>query len=120
MADPNKPEPLPTAGEGPAIWDLVIADLENKGASRALVQVARDRDAMGTKKYGTQLHAWDGRNSLIDGLQELLDAAVYLRKALQEGQTAPLLKDYRTTLSLVVSLYSQLAQAPALGAGPQC
>jgi hypothetical protein len=44
----------------------------------------RERDAMGTRKYGQRLTAGDGRDSLIDAYQEALDLVVYLRKAIEE------------------------------------
>jgi len=53
------------------IIDLVHADLD-----------ARDR--MGTKKYGTTLHARNGRKPLIDAYQEALDLAMYLRQEIEE------------------------------------
>lgn len=56
---------------GPAVWDLVMADM-----------AARDR--MGAAKYGQRLTPGDGRDSLRDAYQEALDQAVYLRKALYE------------------------------------
>ena len=67
----NKPEPEPLPADGPAIWDLVVEDM-------------RGRDALGTAKYSQQLKPHDGRDSLIDCYQEILDAAVYLRKAIYE------------------------------------
>lgn len=68
---PNAPEPAPKPAAGPAIWDLVVADM-------------KERDAMGERKYGRRLRAGDGRDSLTDLYQELLDAAVYIRKAIEE------------------------------------
>lgn len=60
-------------GEGQAIWDLVVDDM-------------RARDAFGAQKYGSRLMADDGRNSLRDAYEEVLDLAVYLRKALAERE----------------------------------
>lgn len=59
--------------EGPAIWDLVIADM-------------RARDRLGTERYGTRLYAHDGRDMLRDAYEEALDMAVYLRKAIAERE----------------------------------
>lgn len=70
----NRPEPLPRSNDGePAVWDLVIADMQ-------------ERDRMGTKKYRQRLTAGDGRDSLVDVYQECLDMAVYLRKAIRERE----------------------------------
>lgn len=55
----------------PAIWDLVITDMNA-------------RDAMGERKYGTRLKPHNGRDVLKDAYEEALDLAVYLRQALYE------------------------------------
>ena len=69
---PNSPQPPPCpVPASPAVWDLVIADM-------------KERDRIGTAKYGQHLTAGDGRDSLIDAYQEILDAAVYLRKEIEE------------------------------------
>jgi hypothetical protein len=44
----------------------------------------RERDAFGVKKYGQRLTPGDGRDGLVDIYQELLDAVVYIRKAIYE------------------------------------
>lgn len=67
----NQPEPAPTHTEGVAIWDLVVADMN-------------ERNAMGVAKYGTPLQAHNGRKPLIDAYQEVLDLAVYLRQEVAE------------------------------------
>lgn len=53
------------------VWDLVITDM-------------KARNEMGEKKYGTKLRPFDGRDSLKDAYQEVLDLAVYLRKKIFE------------------------------------
>ena len=67
----STPLPPPTDGVGPAIWDLVIEDM---------IQ----RDQFGLQKYGKRLRTGDGRDALNDLYQELLDSAVYIRKAIYE------------------------------------
>jgi hypothetical protein len=54
-----------------AIFPLVHADL-------------RARDEKGRTTYGTELISHDGRDTLRDLYEELLDAAVYVRKAMYE------------------------------------
>jgi hypothetical protein len=71
----NAPEPAPQEGQGPAIWDLVVADM-------------KERDAMGERKYGRRLRAGDGRDHLVDAYQEALDLAVYLRQQIEERAIA--------------------------------
>ena len=65
------PLPPPAEGTGPAIWDLVIADMQ-------------ERDRFGEQKYGKRLRAFNGRPPLVDLYQELLDAAVYAREEMEE------------------------------------
>ena len=67
----NTPEPPPTPNDGPAICDLVIADME-------------ERKRIGIKKYGTPLQAHNGRDALVDLYQELLDAVFYVRQSIEE------------------------------------
>lgn len=70
-------QPAPTESAGPAIWDLVIADM-------------RARDQVGTARYGTRLRPHNGRDALIDAYQEALDLCCYLRQAIyerDEGET---------------------------------
>lgn len=55
----------------PAIWDLVVTDMQK-------------RDAQGTSSYGKRLFANDGRDTLRDAYEEALDLAVYLKKAILE------------------------------------
>ncbi len=43
-----------------------------------------ERNKIGTEKYGTPLQAHNGRDALVDAYQEILDAAVYLRQAIEE------------------------------------
>lgn len=70
-ADLNAPEPPPAPGDGPPIWDLVVADM-----------CARDK--LGRRRYGTALRAHNGRDALVDAYQEALDLVVYLRQAIEE------------------------------------
>ena len=65
-ASVNIPEPMPTPNNYPAVWDLVIADMQ-------------ERDRIGTEKYGTRLQPHNGRDFLVDAYQEALDLVVYLR-----------------------------------------
>lgn len=74
MKSLNAKEPSPNKVDGPAIWDLVIADM-------------RERDKIGTATYKQRLKAGDGRNSLVDTYQEVLDTAAYLRKEIIDKET---------------------------------
>lgn len=67
----NDSEPAPIDNDSPIVWDLVIQDMRN-------------RDKLGTQKYGTHLRPFNGRRALIDAYQEALDLVVYLRQILYE------------------------------------
>lgn len=69
----TRPEPPPRRTDGPAIWEMLIADMSA-------------RDQAGRAKYGTPLQAFNGRNPLVDAFQELMDLLVYLRQAIEEGR----------------------------------
>lgn len=64
-----QPDPIPN--DSRPVWELVIEDMK-----------ARDR--LGRAVYGTPLQVGNGRDSLRDALDEVLDLAVYLRKEIIE------------------------------------
>ena len=57
--------------KNPDIWPLVIKDMYN-------------RDKFGKAKYGVGLKPFNGRDSLKDAYEEVLDLAVYLRQSIYE------------------------------------
>ena len=63
-------QPAPK-GSGNPILGMVLADLTNRALE-------------GKEKYGEPLLAHNGRNALWDLYQELLDAAMYIRQAIEE------------------------------------
>ncbi|MGL4756876.1 MAG: hypothetical protein ACRCXB_31395 [Aeromonadaceae bacterium] len=63
-------QPAPK-GSGNPILGMVLADLTNRALE-------------GKEKYGEPLLANNGRNALWDLYQELLDAAMYIRQAIEE------------------------------------
>lgn len=71
VRDPERDQSEPTGGEGSPIHELVADDI-------------LERMHHGTRKYGTALRAFNGRNALLDAYEEALDLAVYLRQALIE------------------------------------
>lgn len=68
-------QPAPTPNGRPAVWDLVITDMQ-------------ERDQVGRQRYGTPLQPHNGRDPLIDAYQEALDLVVYLRQAIAERDGA--------------------------------
>jgi len=62
-----QPRPKPT-GETPT-WELVVRDM-------------KDRDYIGSLKYGTRHQPGNGRDHLQDAYEEALDLCVYLKAAI--------------------------------------
>lgn len=62
---------MPKKNKSKAIWDLVLADI-------------KERDKNGKEKYGVRLQAFNGRNSVVDAYQEVLDLTVYFRQLIEE------------------------------------
>jgi hypothetical protein len=66
---------LPVPNDQPFVQDLVIADIEA-------------RKALGIRRYGTALQAFNGRDALLDAYEEAMDLTIYLKQALVERETA--------------------------------
>jgi len=66
------PEPMSRLGKVDILPE-VIKDLQS-------------RNEVGIAKYGTTLQSHNGRNSLMDAYQEVLDLAMYLKQALIETE----------------------------------
>jgi hypothetical protein len=71
MPDLSIPQPPPELNNNPSIHDLLIKDIQ-------------DRKAFGLAKYGTFLQAANGRDGMVDALQEGIDLLCYLRKVIEE------------------------------------
>lgn len=71
----SEEQPGPAHGadamSAPSVTELVHADLDA-------------RDALGRERYGVSLKPFDGRQTLWDAYQEVLDLAQYLRKEIYE------------------------------------
>ena len=87
----SESQPMPV-GKGKKIGPLVKADLKRlykRGVPFAKT-VSRDIDArmdLGKQKYGTELRSHNGRDSVLDAYQEVLDGMIYIRQAIHEGHT---------------------------------
>lgn len=71
MTSRIKDQPIPVQNDQPAIWMIVIQDMQQ-------------RHFDGWDHYGTPLQPFNGRDALVDAYQEALDLAVYLRQAIYE------------------------------------
>lgn len=121
----NVQQPAPIPNDGPACWDLVIADGEAESradegdaALRKIVLAdMRDRDAYGRAKYPAPLQPHNGRDALADFYQEMLDGAVYAKQAIVEG--VPMAEFlYGAVLEIVFDVRSMIrARDEARGSG---
>lgn len=76
-----KDQPSPVPNNNPSVHDLVC---QEKELSDELCKDLQSRKEIGLARYGTSLQVGNGRNSLIDAYQEILDSIVYLRKEIGE------------------------------------
>ncbi len=91
MLNLNKHEPDPIRKAGAeAVWPAVWQDVRQISTvypvSEQVIADMADRDRIGWERYNGPLVVHDGRNTLVDLYQELLDAIVYTKKTLMEGR----------------------------------
>ena len=103
------------------VWPMVVADFQHqhpeewknddsiRASVRRVVDDMRARDAVGRERYGVPLTAGNGRDSLVDAYQELLDGAAYLRTELEQttmsaAELGHLQAVYRRTLDSVLTV----------------
>lgn len=94
--------------------DLVIEDLRNGGYltgnlevfNQLLINDIEARKAIGIRRYGQTLKAFDGRDNLLDAYHEAIDLVVYLRKDIYEQQGGPL--HYMKALEILAWLRKRL------------
>lgn len=90
------PQPAPRASEAAPLWPIVIEEARTRLAGRAvpllLVDMA-ERDAFGRAKYPFPLAPKNGRDFLVDLYQEVLDACVYSRGEMEEGDPSGVAED---------------------------
>ena len=72
----------PVPNDGRAVWDLVREDAARRWT--LLDAAMHARDCLGRQRYGVPLTPHNGRDTLRDLYEELLDAAVYTRTLLYE------------------------------------
>lgn len=86
---PRTEQPAPVPTDATPSWELVIHDLALHGGEphlSSLVAVdAMERDARGRETYGVPLQAGNGRDTLRDAYEEILDFTVYMRTAIAES-----------------------------------
>lgn len=88
------PQP-PPKGDGEVVLDMVVADIKARikdgsisgtegGVAIAAIHDFEARSEEGSKKYGTRLKTFNGRDALMDAYQEAIDLVMYLRQAIAE------------------------------------
>jgi hypothetical protein len=85
----NNREPTPVANDTTPIWDLVIDDtlygkIVDDDLKQSIAEDMLERDRLGVEKYGVHLQKYNGRNPMVDAIQELYDGLVYMRQAIAE------------------------------------
>jgi hypothetical protein len=82
------PEPKPETNTHPCSADMAAGFIiENWGsAGHSLVRDIMARKEFGLKKYGTPLQPFNGRNTLNDLYQELVDGLKYATSAIYEAK----------------------------------
>ena len=115
----NTPEPPPVTNDSPPVWPMVIDDVIRYGLRPELVGLMEERDRIGREKYGTPLQPFNGRDPIVDALQEALDLAVYLRQALHESgeditrSTGNVATAYRLALHTASVIMGEVGKAGA-------
>ena len=72
--EPYQPsQPAPIVNDSRPIWEQIIEDM-------------KERDRMGREKYGVPLQAGNGRKTLKDLYEELLDALAYTKVLIEESK----------------------------------
>lgn len=93
-----QPDPTPSTGD---VWLEIINDLEDNDI---LKPYCIERRQQGIDRYGTPLQRDNGRDHLLDALQEALDLMVYTTAASQTRVDAEVAEDYDD-----VRMYAQCA-----------
>ena len=108
-ADRKEPPPVAPPIEMRSMQQEMLEDLLAFAPDQVMSQVASDlalRMDYGLKKYGTLLHAHNGRNAVMDAYQEGLDLAVYLKQCIVEGKLVS--GEYYEVLGILRSLRQRL------------
>ena len=89
MSNPATIKQKMPKGMGAEIFPAVLRDFkryEQWAAMPEMREELAERVEEGIKKYGEPLKAHNGRDALIDGYQELLDAIMYFKQTLVEDE----------------------------------
>lgn len=79
-----QPEPPPQPNDHPHVWPHAIAWADAQDVSAAARDLMTARHVQGVEKYGVPLQPHNGRDPLVDLVQELLDGIAYAMQAVLE------------------------------------
>lgn len=113
-------QPAPKPG-GVDVWPLVIqsmlrseyAGVPQNDLTAELVQRMAARDALGRERYGTSLQTGNGRDALMDALEEALDLCAYTRQAFEEDSHAADWTTHRMAVQLAARLLERIRRRDA-------
>lgn len=77
-------QPAPTFGNGEIVVDSLIDWIRERDPE--VLEAIIERKQVGVERYGQALQTNDGRNTLADMVQELLDAIIYAHKGVMESE----------------------------------
>lgn len=84
----DQPPPIKGDAAGEEVWPILIAKAKELSSLRLVLSEMEERHRIGVERYGTGLRVNNGRDPVVDGLQELLDGAVYFtQQGLREWNT---------------------------------
>jgi hypothetical protein len=125
----RQPEPVPTEQSedvGQIIQFGFAGVIESDWPDRAEIELLfQERDRFGMAKYSVPLMTHDGREPIIDALQEAMDLTKYLCKATRHhnGSNERLRRLNITALGIVRELYAyavlELGMPPIGGTDPE-
>lgn len=100
LNDAGKVQQKPTM-QGPGV--NVLETLKGKVPAEIYAQLA-ERVALGIKKYGMSLQTNNGRDALLDCLQESLDGCMYAQQSSLEGRDSGLILDLFIRLTRIINV----------------
>jgi hypothetical protein len=127
-------QPAPVANQHEPSWGVVIRRVEARRDRLAsmhldhrdlseLAALMRARDDLGAERYGVRLQPFNGRDSIRDALEEVLDLCVYLQNVSvecpQSYQFAMMRGEVEDLALRIVAERRRLAEASAAG-GKSC
>ena len=84
--------------------------MKQKLVTQQVIKDFRARTALGLKKYGRKLTTWDGRSSIIDRYEEILDEAQYTRKMITELEDMNKLSPHKLKIAFSAFIRNHVAR----------